>query len=183
MHKKIILAGVISLVLALTLVGAAFAKEEPKGQPFKAIWVAIESLRKQVSDLSKQLSEIKLIPGPLGPQGPAGPQGLKGEPGLQGPIGPQGAEGPVGPQGSAAPQGVGNVVFFDYNNDSVDILTTNGVVWFLNNQWQRLDSEWKNANPPMPLERIVRWSRKYVLDIDGNVWEYRSGVWVNIGHP
>src|SRR3990167_138353 len=92
MNKKIILVGVVSLALVLTSVGAVSAKEQPNGQPFKAIWNAIKALQKQVAN-------IQLIPGPQGPAGPAGPQGPQGESGAQGLVGPQGSIGPQGPAG------------------------------------------------------------------------------------
>ena len=92
MNKKIILVGVVSLALVLTSVGAVSAKEQPNGQPFKAIWNAIKALQKQVAN-------IQLIPGPQGPAGPTGPQGPKGDQGLQGLTGPQGLTGLQGPKG------------------------------------------------------------------------------------
>ena len=35
----------------------------------------------------------------------------------------------------------------------------------------------------MPVGNIVQWSRKYILDTNGDMWMYGSGVWTNIGHP
>jgi len=117
MNKKIILVGVVSLALVLISVGAVSAKEQPNGQPFKAIWNAI-------ANLQAQISKIKLLPGPPGPQGPVGPigpQGPKGDlglqglqgltgpqglTGLQGPKGEQGLPGQTGPQGEAGPSGL-----------------------------------------------------------------------------
>lgn len=117
MNKKIISVGVISLVLALTLVGSvSAAKEQPKvqpnGQPFKALWDAIAILRLQLTKLQSELKNIKLIPGPQGPkgetglQGLTGMQGLKGDTGLQGPKGDPGLQGVIGPKGEQGLQGL-----------------------------------------------------------------------------
>ena len=52
--------------------GMASAAEKPTGQPFQALWDAIEN--------------IELIPGPQGEPGADGATGPQGEPGAEGPI-------------------------------------------------------------------------------------------------
>ncbi|OGY91581.1 MAG: hypothetical protein A3B31_00210 [Candidatus Komeilibacteria bacterium RIFCSPLOWO2_01_FULL_53_11] len=76
--KKVIIAAVA--VVFLVSVNAAFAKQQPNGQPFQAIWDAINELRAQG--------------GGTGSQGPAGPQG------------PTGATGPAGTAGTAGDDGI-----------------------------------------------------------------------------
>lgn len=66
--------------LAPGFINYAEAGESPNGTPFQAIWDAI-------SNLSEQIRNIQLIPGP---------QGLQGERGLPGPQGPPGPKGDPG---------------------------------------------------------------------------------------
>ena len=61
----------------------------------------IDELEAQVVQLSSQLENISLIPGPIGPQGDQGPQGEKGD---QGPQGEKGDQGPQGEKGDQGPQ-------------------------------------------------------------------------------
>ena len=56
--------------------GMAYAAEKPNGQPFQALWDAIDGLQGQIED-------IELIPGP---QGGTGDTGAKGDQGADGPV-------------------------------------------------------------------------------------------------
>lgn len=85
--KKVISLGVVLAILLI--VNPIMASSNPSGTPFQAIWDAI-------SDLQKQITNIQLIPGPVGPQGLHGEPGL---PGHQGDAGIQGESGPPGPKG------------------------------------------------------------------------------------
>jgi len=65
----------------------------------------IEKFRREVSS---QLDEITLTPGPKGSQGlqgPKGDKGIKGDKGVKGDKGDQGIQGPQGPQGLLGEQG------------------------------------------------------------------------------
>ena len=53
-------------------------------------------------ELTVEMENVELIPGPQGPQGETGPQG---DPGPTGPQGPTGLTGPQGPQGVQGPTG------------------------------------------------------------------------------
>src|SRR3989344_8251609 len=75
MNKKVI-AGFV-MVLAILFAGRVVASTSPSGDPFQAIWDAINTLK-------QQMASIQLIPGTQGPQGETGSQGeqgLQGEPG------------------------------------------------------------------------------------------------------
>lgn len=72
MSKRLVL--VSALVLALFMGSRVIASSSPSGDPFQAVWDAINSLKQQVAN-------IQLIPGPQGPQGLPGPQGERGLPG------------------------------------------------------------------------------------------------------
>lgn len=213
--KQMFVVGVLGLVLCLFGVGYAVPNFGSNGQPFKAIWQAIQNLQNQINNLSAVPGPQGPpgVAGPMGPQGPigpTGPQGISGPQGQMGPqggigpigpvgpvgpqgttgpqgeVGPQGPMGPQGPQGPAAPQGAGNIafVYFDEYAGGFFVLTTDNVVWYKpGSAWQQLASDWPNCNPPMPISNIVKWSRKHILDINGDVWVYGSGIWTNVGHP
>ena len=83
--KKKLAIGAATLALAFTATAAGASG----GNPWDAVWAAIEDLRTQIASIG---------PGEPGPMGPEGPQGPQGE---QGPAGPQGETGPQGPQGPA----------------------------------------------------------------------------------
>lgn len=70
----------------------ATAGDDPSGQPFQAIWQAI-------NDLGQKIANIQLIPGPAGSQGPQGEIGPQGPRGETGPQGERGQDGSPGPQG------------------------------------------------------------------------------------
>ncbi|WP_052074675.1 collagen-like protein [Shewanella mangrovi] len=74
----------------------------------------VEQLESNVSQLTTDLQNVELTPGPqgeAGPPGPMGPQGIQGTEGVQGEAGPQGEQGiqgdigPMGPQGEPGPAG------------------------------------------------------------------------------
>lgn len=81
--------------------GNNFQNGNPLGRKVRALEAAVESLRKELSELKIRPANASVV---VGPPGPAGPQGERG------PAGPQGEAGPVGPVGPmtyiAMPQGV-----------------------------------------------------------------------------
>lgn len=107
----------VLLIVSIFLLGTAvIAQSTPEGQPFQAIWDAIQNLQNQIDN-------IELLPGPQGHPGPEGPQGLKGEQGLQGLQGEKGERGETGsqgPQGEQGPRGT-NIVILDSQNKLVGI--------------------------------------------------------------
>lgn len=62
-------------------------------------------LSKRVDELTEEIADIQLTPGPQGPQGEPGPQGPKGDKGDAGEPGPKGDAGEQGPQGEQGPAG------------------------------------------------------------------------------
>ena len=105
MTSKTILIGLVAIAFVagsiMTGTMAEAAKGQPNGQPFQALWDAIES--------------IELTPGPQGNPGLAGTNGtdgidgisgtdgINGIDGIQGPQGLQGETGPQGPAGTIDP--------------------------------------------------------------------------------
>jgi len=81
MKKKISIAVIVTILLLSGV--TAFAGQTPAGNPFQAIWNAINSLQ-------TQLNNIRLIPGPPGPKGDKGDVGTQGPQGIPGPQGPAG---------------------------------------------------------------------------------------------
>jgi hypothetical protein len=75
--KKIIIAVAIMGIFSFT--SLAIAKSEPNGDPFQAIWNAI-------NDIKNQIANIQLTPGPKGDKGDKGDQGIQGETGLAGSL-------------------------------------------------------------------------------------------------
>jgi hypothetical protein len=85
---------------------------------WKTLCNVLKDFQNQIDNLSRQIKNIKLIPGPRGPKGdkgdpgPVGPPGPKGDQGeqgiqgLQGPKGDTGETGPKGDQGVEGPQGL-----------------------------------------------------------------------------
>ena len=63
------------------------------------------AISENMEELTNQIDNIELTPGPKGDTGPQGAQGPKGEPGDQGPDGADGAQGPAGPAGEPGPVG------------------------------------------------------------------------------
>lgn len=82
MKKTMTLLVVLGVIF---FVGVAAAGGNSNGNPFQALWDAIDNLQSQISG-------IQLIPGP---------QGEPGQDGQPGEQGPQGEQGPVGPQGES----------------------------------------------------------------------------------
>lgn len=114
MSRKLVFAAVI---VGVSLGGYVLASPSPNGDPFQAIWDAINSLEQQIAN-------IQLIPGP---QGESGPQGLQGEVGPMGPQGEQGSRGEQGlsgiqgPQGERGPQGIPGISFHLYDGSNQDL--------------------------------------------------------------
>lgn len=105
---------ILSLLLSLTLLSApaalASSHRAGGGDPWEAVWTAIDDLRHDVGglwarsdNLQGQIDTLERTPGPQGPTGAPGPQGLTGP---QGPVGPQGPQGLTGPMGPVGPQGL-----------------------------------------------------------------------------
>lgn len=88
---------IIALVLCIPAISFA-----ANGQPF-------QTLQDEVNQLTTQLNNIQLTPGPPGAAGPAGPQGP------QGPQGATGATGLTGPVGCDAASG--NYESCSFSND------------------------------------------------------------------
>lgn len=86
MKKTILIISALALIFSLNI---AFAKNELNGQPFQAIWDAID-------DLYEKIVSIELLPGPQGQQGGKGDQGFRGEQGVQGEPGKDGQNGEDG---------------------------------------------------------------------------------------
>lgn len=74
---KIIQKAVLISGLLLISASTVIASEKPEGNPFKAIWDAVNNLQEQINN-------IQLLPGPQGEKGE------KGDTGSQGPQGPAG---------------------------------------------------------------------------------------------
>lgn len=101
MKKQIIF--LIALTILITA-SVAFAKA-PNGQPFQALWDAIDDLQEQIVDIGK------------GPQGPPGEDGQDGEDGVDGQDGQDGEDGEQGPPGPAG----NSVVFLDSLDNEVGV--------------------------------------------------------------
>jgi len=76
-----VIALVIGLVGASTVIAGSDKDNQTNGTPFKELWDAIKNLQEQIANLPS-------IPGPPGPAGPAGADGTDGAPGPAGPPGP-----------------------------------------------------------------------------------------------
>ena len=63
--------------MVLTILFAGRVMASKPGDPFQAVWDAINSIKQQIAN-------IQLIPGPQGQQGELGPQGERGPQGLPG---------------------------------------------------------------------------------------------------
>lgn len=103
----VILGATLSVLLAVQVVGA-----QTGGSPFAEIWGVIADLKRSIFNLTAQVANIQLTPGP---QGPPGPHGEQGEPG---PQGPQGDPGPQGLPGLAGQQ----LHLYDASNQDLGVL-------------------------------------------------------------
>lgn len=102
-NKKLLIIPAVFLTLSLFLsAGAAPAKA---GLLDSLITSQITQLINAIRDLQRQVSELHLIPGPMGHPGPSGAPGAKGDPGEMGLPGTPGADGLPGPQGIPGPSG------------------------------------------------------------------------------
>ena len=77
------------MIILLLTASIAMAKEGSTGEPFQALWDAINVLEQKIEN-------IQLIPGPKGEQGDKGDQGIQGEKGDRGLIGDSGLNGVSG---------------------------------------------------------------------------------------
>lgn len=99
---------IVGSVMVAVLLFVSVANAAPGGNPFDALWVAIDDLRAQIASIPGGETGPQGPQGEVGPQGPQGevgpqgPQGEQGEPGEQGPQGEQGIQGPPGPAGSTS---------------------------------------------------------------------------------
>lgn len=70
---------------------------------------SLNSVKRQIAELQRQIDELEVGVGPQGPKGdpgPMGPQGIAGQRGMQGPAGETGPQGIAGPAGETGPQGI-----------------------------------------------------------------------------
>jgi len=94
----------LTIVLAFatgSVLTGAMAYAAPNGQPFQALFDAIDNLQGQIDD-------IELTPGETGAKGTTGETGAKGttgETGAKGTTGETGAKGTTGSQGETGSQG------------------------------------------------------------------------------
>ncbi len=164
MNSKVVIAGIVTLAL-VTSVGLASAKsnKSSNGQPFQALWTAINNLQTQFNAHTHT--------------------GTGGGTGTQGPAGPQGPVGPTGPQGSRGISGAGVIAFIDADmqaTSTVYALKTNGQVWS-----QTEGGAWINSNMNIPTttSAVVQFEKESFLDIMGNIWHWNGSAWVNVSHP
>jgi hypothetical protein len=82
--KRMLAMSVMTIVLMLSTTNFAMAVTQspnPDGQPFQALWNAINAINAKIATLQTQIDNIHLTPGP---QGPPGTPGHQGPPGVSG---------------------------------------------------------------------------------------------------
>ncbi|MEK7583910.1 MAG: hypothetical protein AAB490_01585 [Patescibacteria group bacterium] len=206
--KKVIIAAVA--IVFLVSVNAVFAKSQPNGQPFQAIWDAINELRAQGGATGPQ--------GPAGPQGPtgaAGAAGIAGDDGIScwdldqdgvadiaedtnddnvvnvldcqgtggtGATGPTGPQGPAGSTGPMGPRGISGAGNIAFIDDEANILYALTTNGIV---WERGTSTWNDLNRTVPTStsHIVQWEITGFLNELGDIWNWDGAAWNNVSHP
>ncbi|MDP2695935.1 MAG: hypothetical protein Q8O87_01625 [bacterium] len=135
----------------------------PEGQPFQALWDAIEALRVQFLDLVSRVNDLQA-------------SSDSNSNGYQGPASNR--------------VGAGNIAFM---HKTFILTTDGSVytVGFPNLTWNSLSAAtiaWPNIDPPMSVDQIAYWALNRLVDVNGDVWVHsasNSAVanWANVGHP